>query len=288
MNRPAAPSSVGRDRRARAGERAFALPLVVMLTLVVVVIVAAMLGRQGTQGTTVARQAEEVRDWHFSRGVREIVDQWLKNKALNSVRDNLAVDGRAFDLVLDDETRMSFYLLDAQGTLLTTVVGLGAEETLDAVGALDSLRQSVGASEFERMTRQVGPPEVSLWTAPPEVLNAVCRQTVGPEGADELTRTLIELRQTKDKITPADLNEAATKVSVSEARRRSFLRMIAAEPSFYRFILDVRPPQSSTPVARYTGYLVARSPLQRTGGVGRTATPPPRSAFLSWEKVPPR
>jgi len=272
----------------RIGARAFALPLVVMLTLVVVVLIAAMLGRQSTQSVTVARQAEGVRDWHFSRGVREIIDQWIKNKAAGSIRDTLAVDGRAFDLVFEDDTRISLYLVDAQGTLPTSLTGFSADDTLEIVGALDQLRQSVSPFEYARMTRTAGPAGISIWTAAPEVLGAVCRQIAGPGSGDELARSLIELRQGKEKLTPGDLADLATKASLSDGRRRAFSRLIATEPSLFRFVLEVRPPTGSTPAGRFTGVLMARSVQQQAGATAKPGAQSVRSAFLSWEKVSPR
>jgi len=277
-----------RGRRSGAGSRAFALPLVVMVTLVVVVIVAAMLSRQETQSVVVAREVEAVRDWHFSRGVREIIDQWLKNKSTGSVRDLLAADGRAFDLVLDDGTRVSLYLADAQGTLLSTVAGLSTDERLDVVGSLDSLRQNAPPARYTALTRQIGPSEVSLWTAEPEVLNAVSRQAAGPDNGTELARSLEELRRSKERVTMSDIGEIATRLSLPDGKKRALSRMVTPEPSLFRFVLDVKAPNSSQPIARYRGFLLARTALGRSGGTGRPGAPPPRSAFLSWEKVPPR
>ncbi len=273
-------------RRKARSARGYALPLVVMVTMVVITIVAAMLSRQVTQSVIVAREAEAVRDWHFSRGVREIIDQWLKSKASSSVRDLLATDGRAFDLVIDDDTRVSLYLADAQGSLLSSVSGLSSDETLDVVGALDALRSSVGGARFAALKRDVGPPDVSLWTAEPEVLSAIGRAVAGPSG-EELARSLEELRRAKDKVTATDLNDIATRLSLPDGKKRALTRMVTGEPSFFRFVLDVRPPHSGQPIARYRGYLLARTVLGRPSA-GKPGTPPPRSAFLSWEKVPPR
>lgn len=266
--------------------RAFALPLVVMVTLVVVVIIAAMLGRQGAQSASVAREVESVRDWHYSRGVREIIDQWLKNKAATSVKDTLAADGKAFDLVFDDNTRLRLYLADAQGTALASTAGLSGEDAMEAAGVIEQLRQAVSPRELPRYVRASGPVDVSIWTATPEVLKAVSRAVAGPENGDELARALIELRETKERLTVGDIADAGIKANLSDGRRRALSHMVAAEPSLFKFVLDVLPPTGSTPLSRYTGFLVARSGIAR--GSSARASPPPRSSFLSWEKVTPR
>lgn len=274
-------------RPARTRERAFALPLVILLSLVAVVIVTAMLGRQSTQALAVARQTEAVRDWHFSRGVQEIVNAWVRSHATFSTRDLLGADGKAFDLVTDDGTTLSLYMVDAQDTLLTDTTGLTGDEVLDLRAALDNLAHNVSQAELLRLTRKVGPPQVSLWSASPEVLAAVCRQAVGFQAGDACQRALLELRETKQKVFVSDLNDALGALAVNDKAKMAVVRMIAVEPTLFRFALDVRPPQSSTVTVRYTGYLVVRSALG-SGNPRTTAASAPRTAFLSWQKLEPR
>lgn len=285
MSERVASCGVGRGRRAR--ERGFALPMVILISLVAVVLVAAMLGRQSTQGLAVARQVEAVRDWHFSRGVREIVDAWMRSRVTGSFRELLAADGRAFDLSMEDGTQLSLFLVDEQGTLLTDTGGLTADEVIDLRGALEALGQEVPASRLVSMTRRVGPSSVSLWTATPEVIGAVCRQIAGSEGADECKRTLLDLREKKQRLGMGDIQDAGASAGLNEKHRAALGRMITSEPTLYRFVLDVKASEGAASVARYTGHLVARSTLTRGAGL-RTGAAPARSSFLSWEKVQPR
>ncbi|MFY7895702.1 MAG: hypothetical protein ACOVP8_05680, partial [Phycisphaerales bacterium] len=95
----------------------FALPLVVLLTVIAGILLAAMLDRFGTQQTFAQRQLEQYRDHHIARGLQEAMQAWVNSidTQTQSLKASLGERGKAFDLELDGQ-RVTVYLEDGQGT----------------------------------------------------------------------------------------------------------------------------------------------------------------------------
>lgn len=277
------PPLIAGPRRARA----FALPLVVLLSLVAAVLIAAMLDRQGAQRATVARAGDEYRRTHFARGVVEVVDTWMSYQGGKPLHDLLGADGKALDLDLADGSVLSVYFRDAQGALLRDLSGLSPEDRADLKGAMEILAGAVEPARLSQVTRGFGPPSISLRTAPEEVLAAVCRQVAGSTKCDALLSALQEARQ-KARPTVQDLTQAAVSSDLDDVQRKVLSRLISTDCGFYRLTLDARGPgvgPDSPPIERYGAYALPRSVgggRVRNTSAGNVQR---RTQIVGWERV---
>lgn len=268
--------------------RAFALPLVIFVSVVATMLIVSVLERQSSQQLTMARQAREYREMHFGKGVREVLDMWMRSQAARPVRDLLAGDGRAMDMELGDGTTLSLYLFDVQGTVLSDLSGLTGEELADAAGALANLGDVAGSAQRSNLTRPIGPPAVSVMTASVEVLTAVARQVVGSQQADECVRALLELKD-KPGATQQDLSDVETSLNLNDQQRRSLQRMFAVEPTFFRLRLVAHAGGAMAggrPIAQYEAFAIIPRPGQRQASQANAVQR--RTLILGWRRLEDR
>ncbi len=271
--------------RARVRSRGFALPLVIMLALVASVLISAMLDRQSGQRLTIARQVRSYQEVHFGLGVREVLDQWLRPMANRSIRETLGADSKAMDIELGDGTTIAVYMYDAQASLLVNPSGLGGDDAADLGGALEILKESANAGDVARFTRRIGPPGISVLSAPIEVLTALSHQIAGSSGADECLRELLALRE-KPNPAPKDIADLAASLTLEERQRQTLLRLCVVEPTFYRMILEARASGASPdarPIARYEAYMNIQPPTARAKLAAGALSK--RTNFISWKKL---
>lgn len=269
-------------RAARVHSRGFALPLVIMLALVASVLIAAMLDRQSGQRLTIAREVRSYQDIHFGRGVREILDQWIRSAANRSIRDLLAADGKAMDIELGDGTTIEVHMYDAQASLLINPAGLNPDDAADLGAIYESLRETSAAADLQRLTRRQGPASISILTAPVELLTALSHQIGGGQSGDECFRELLALRD-KPSPAPKDIADLAATLNLEERQRQTLLRLCVVDPTYYRVILEARAANAAPdarPIARYEAYIGVNRPGLRAGG-GLTKN----TNFLSWRKL---
>ena len=265
--------------------KAFVLPLVIIMSVVMTILIVTVLERQGSQQLSLARQAREYRELHFGRGVREVLDMWMRSQASKSVRDALGTDGKALDIQLADGTTLSLFLSDVQGSLLGDTSGLIGEDLQDLSGSQANLVDSVSTYQRALLVRPIGPISVSVMTAPVEVLTAVARQVVGSQYADDLVRGLLELRD-KPHAQQSDLSELETTLSLSDQQKRSVERMFAVEPTFFRlrlFAYAAGASSLSAPIARYEAFAIIPRPGQQRGSLANEVKR--RSTILGWKRL---
>lgn len=258
--------------------KAFALPMVIMLTAVAGVMIGVLLDRQTAQALSVKRQADEYREHHFGRGAKEIIDYWLRTRGNKPVRELLDESGKALDVTLADGTVISLRLFDAQGTMNADRATLAAAGVPAPRRAFDELAATAGP-RLSSLTRKLGPIEVSLGTAPPEVIAAIVNANVSPEKQSDLAAALIELRG-RTSLAPEDLSEALNGIGLENNERDAITRMVAVDPTFFRAILEARTPDGRT-LARYGGYAVIGNMVQRGQGDAGAR----RTSILAWTKL---
>lgn len=287
MRPPQAPSRSLLRRTPGPAARGFALPLVILLSLVATILVSVMLERQGAQRITIARAGDEYKQTHFARGVSEVVDTWLSYQGAKPLRDLLSRDGKAMDLELGDGSVLSVFMRDVQGLLLTDTSGLTPDDAADLRGALENLAESVPRQELSRFTRRFGPPAVSVLSAPGEVLAAIAHQVAGAQNADALLQALLEIRD-KPRPNAQDLNQAAITAELDDSQRKVFTRLVVVDSAFFRMVVDTHGPNAgpdSRPNARYGAYVLPRSatgPRTRATAVGGVQR---RSQIVGWERI---
>ncbi|MCC6228889.1 MAG: hypothetical protein IT432_06665 [Phycisphaerales bacterium] len=261
-----------------ARSRAFALPMVVMLTAIAGIMIGVLLDRQSAQALSVKRQADDYREHHFGRGAKEIIDYWLRTRGNKPVRELLDESGKALDVTLADGTVISLRLFDAQGTLNADRATLAAAGLPAPRRAYDELAATAGP-RLQSLTRKLGPVEVSLGTASPEVIAAIVNANISPEKQSDLTAALLDLRG-RSSIAGEDLSEALSGLGLDNPERDAITRMVAVDPTFFRAILEARTPDGRI-VARYGGYAVIGSMAQR----GKSDSGGRRTSILAWTKL---
>lgn len=268
------------------GRRGFAMPVVVLLSLIVGVMAAVLLERQSTQRLVVERQLRGYRDHHFQRGLREVVGAWTDQLIGQPLEKLIAEDGHALDLELPGGGLAAVYLFDGQGTVLTDPMGLTTEEQQDALGIIEALAQISGEQADPAWFRPVGPLKICVATAPPEVLEAMAAYA-GAKSPRRFAQTLVETRQRQD-LTEADLQTAQNLAEIGAADRQVMTRIATVRPELWAMIVDfydpVQPASDGGPTARFGARFVLP-----VGGGGRSATTlQSLGRFLSWEELPIR
>lgn len=263
--------------------RAFALPLVILLTLVVSVLTAAMLGRQYAQSSGVSRQKDRYSDGHWGLGIREVVDHWLKSMGAKPIRESLGIGGKGLEIELADGTVITVYLRDAQDTLMAESAALSTDDAADLKATLDALREEVPSPAARRsLLRRTGPAGVSLGSGRTELLKAIGRAAAGPIKSDDLYRGLIALRD-RPKVTQNDLNALGGELALEEDQKRRLSRLVHVEPSLWYAEVQSRAASDGRLLSRYGGLVLppsvtTRSRTRSSGLQGRTQ-------FLTWERL---
>ncbi|MFN5944238.1 MAG: hypothetical protein ACK5ZG_11810 [Phycisphaerae bacterium] len=265
---------VCRSRR-RGG---FALPLVVLLTVIAGILLAAMLDRFGTQQTFAQRQLEQYRDHHIARGLQEAMQAWVNSidTQTQSLKASLGERGKAFDLELDGQ-RVTVYLEDGQGTALAEFAGLTTDEMRVAAEVLDQL-QKQDRQEARQLIRREGPLAVSVKAADERVLMAVARACCDSSRASRVVTEVLRVRD-DEEFTIATMAEAFTKAAVEGEERVKLMQMLVTEPTLYRGVAEA--PRQGGGVIRYTFNVLIPSGANRarmSGGVTRPM------AVMDWQR----
>lgn len=268
--------SAPRARPAHRRARAFALPLAVLLSVAATLMAAVMLDRVAAQTLTVQRTLEHYRTTHQSRGLREIVDFWIKS-AGRRISESLDPDGRALDLQLADGSVVSLFVTDGQGAMLADFSALREEDRQTAALMLAQLRTLPDPPPDSERT--YGPVPISANSAAPEVLQAAAVAIAGPDLGAAFATAVLEARAQKT-VTSQDLTEACIKAQIEGEPRGRLLRAITAEPSMWKIIADVRGAPAGPLLGR--AEMSAVVPANR----GRSFSPFQRTSILNFRWVP--
>lgn len=225
-----------RDRPARG----FALPLVVILSMVATIAIAVMLERQGHQTRATVRQMRWTQDRHLERGVREVTGAWLTG-ASRRLNDISKKGGHALDLTMTDGRTIRLSVEDAQGTVLSNFEGVPENDLPFAQGAYDSVLLRAGDAEtLERWTRTVGPAAISAVSATEEVLAAAASPMIGDGQASAMARDIVLAREgARDASGSQWLRKVVADYFTDLEDRRAMQRMLLAEPNLWRLRISV-------------------------------------------------
>ncbi len=277
----------------RPAPRAFALPLVLAIVILGTFIMMAVLERYSGQRLIIEKQLDAYQDHHISRGVREAVDAWAgaasagapqrpatgEQPAVKTIQDYLGPEGHAFDLAPKDGAPVSVYMHEAQGTLLADFSGLSGQELQAAAGALAALEE-VAPSTINptKYTRKEGPLAVSVRSATPTVLSAICRSALGPTKGREFAEELIRVRQQPD-FDATKLNEAYQRTGVNGEDAAKLQMLLTASPGLWLVVAEMDGSNNS--IVRYRGLTTVRGSMAARNRQNGNRP----GQFLSWERV---
>lgn len=224
----------------RHTNRAFALPLVVILSMVATMAIAIMLERQGQQTRATIRQMRWTQDRHLERGVREVAGAWLvgASRRLNEIAKG---GGHALDLTADGGRTIRIDIEDAQGSILADFDGVSEAELPFAQSAYESILGRASDEALERFTRPVGPVAISAMTAPEEVMGAALAPMIGDGQASAMARDIVLAREDADTSRGTQwLRRIIADYAPEMEDRRTMQRLLVGEPNLWRLRISVQ------------------------------------------------
>jgi len=127
------------------------------------------------------------------------------------------------------------------------------------------------------MFRPVGPPEISIDSAPEVVLRALCLAVIGDLGkANKAAGALIAKREA-GRLRAGEIQTALTNVQIEEPQRREISAMLVATPTLYKCVAETTGGNDQVFDRSEGLYLLdeTRNDTFKQGG-----------SFLTWEQVP--
>lgn len=219
-----------RAHKKRLSRRGFVFPVVALLTFVATMMLSMAYLRHNAQARIVTRQLAEYRRHHEMFGIRAILTQWL-SKNFDSLR-TLATEPNKrgapdYGFILPSDVKVRMNVADGQGALLidTTAIPDAQRETYEEILARVPRSNPIAL-------RRVGPPGLSVNTAPRVVLEALLEER-GEDLADKI------IRRRADKPLEFDDLEAILRrqAGLSDDLRSRILEIVTFEPTLWR--LDI-------------------------------------------------
>ena len=263
--------------------RGFAIAMVIVLMTVVGLGIGLAMTRFSVQSKTVARQVSGYQAHHLGRGLQEATGAWLRQQNGRNLLEVLEPEtGHAMDILLDDGSTVSVYLLDAQGSALSNLSGRTDRQIEDGGALLRNLSLNTTDAQYLQLTRPFGPTTVSVHSASPLVLDAGAR-VVAPQLADRFLAELELLRNTTEQISRTDLTRSANAAGLSTNQRSAALRLFATDIELWAVIIEVRAGRGASQgrlISRYGG--ITRI---RTNNRSASSNEVELGAFITWKEI---
>jgi|GEM_PF-1342619 len=244
-------SSLGRSRR---NTPAFVLPLVMMVGFFAVGALAVMVQRQSGARLSAARQINGYQQHHLQAGLRQLLAAWSSlNRVNEERRSSRGVIG--FDIVVEGafaSGRMEVRLREAQGTLRHHTVDLDPD--VNDVLSLAAERLSSAGADTSRFFRDRGAGQVSLDSAPPEVLMAIASAVSGDASSKAFAEAVVQLR-TERRLTAGDIRNLTIATGLPDEQLRLLEQCIVVEPTLWQVLATTRTGTGSV-VDRQAGLIV--------------------------------
>jgi hypothetical protein len=278
--------------RSRQLPRAFALPIVLMVSLALAVLITVLLERFAGQTRSVAAITRSYEAHHVGKGIHQLFEAWLRASASNKIATKLGENGLALTARLSEgltanangQETLRLYLDDAQGSILTEVGSLAAEDVALAESIILAARDIDGSGADPRTInpetavakRTLGPLAVSIKSASPATLRAAIVGACGTSKADQLVAELFRLRDENNMSTTA-ISEVANKAELNGDERARFLKAVSAEPNLWNVTAEISSEQliNGGVILRYKG----QANILSTGGGGTLSA---RSVIRNW------
>jgi hypothetical protein len=276
--------------------RAFALPLVILLSLVVGISTAMMLERQAAQSYFVQRQITAYQDDHLGKGMEEIINQWLAGASTRPIEERLQSDGRALEMRLAGGVTLTLYVRDGQGAALQDLSSLTGEALQDARGILRELRRDGALSAQRRnargrnadpILRMHGPVQISINSADQDVLRAVLRSITGSD-RNESYLGAIRRARAEGRIDPNKFSTINAESDLTPEERAKIERVLTSVPRLWileAVITRTNPAPLERAESRYRGVAF----IEPRGGISNRDRPDGVTrlgSILEWRRVP--
>jgi hypothetical protein len=261
-----------------------------MASLALAVLITVLLERFAGQTRSVAAITRSYEAHHVGKGIHQLFEAWLRTTTSNKLANKLGENGLALTARLSEgvtstasgpET-LRLFLDDAQGSILTEVGSLPAEDVPLAEAIIAAAREIEGnapgpvAPEVAVSRRNLGPLAVSIKSASPATLRAAVVGACGTSKADQLVAELFRLRD-ENTISTTNISEIANKAELNGDERARFLKAVSAEPSLWNVTAEISTEQILNPgvILRYKG-------LANVLNNGATSGLSARSVIRNW------
>jgi len=255
----------------------FALPLVMLVSFFTAGALAIMVERQSTARLAAARQIAGYQNHHAQAGLKQLQTAWSQLFRTNEDRRQ-ARGIIGYDIIVEgafEGGRMEVRLKDAQGSLRRRTVDLDPA-VCDALNdAADSLSASKSADL--NMFRDRGPGQVSLDSAPAEVLTALARAVDPSASASAFAEAVLQMRAERH-LTQADMRTLTQATGLPDEKLRILEQCVVTDPTLWQMIATTRGSTGSF-ADRQGGLVVGaiRAGVPSTpgaGGASGQSTPP--------------
>lgn len=260
--------------------RGFAMPMVILLSIVVGLGVGVAVSRQVVQSRTVARQVRGYQEHHAAQGLQEAIGAFVQRIDAREIDDSTGENGHAMDLELQGGDVAMVYFEEAQGTMLSALGGLGEDSLQANALALERLLELTSTERYREITRRVGPWQISPRTAPAEVLRAIIDSVVDDTGISESVTTQVLTRRESEHLTWSEVSDMLQDAGVEDPDRRQLQRIFTFDPELWFVRVDVKPRGTKRLSARYGGLTYIPSGSRRNRA-GANAT----GVFLTWDNL---
>lgn len=244
--------------RPRSVRRAFALPLVALLSILAGIAVTLLLERQSFSRLAMKRQEVEYQGHHMLAGMKGMIEVWLMlfRRTPAPLSDESVI---GFDVLTKDDVRMEIRLSDIQGSILK---GSGGDD----VSYLDIASQILTSwgADGPLNVRNRGPAKISIHTASAEVLEAMVL-AIDPNGNSKAFADAVLDKRAQGRIVDPDLPILLQTAGLSEDDRNILQVSFTTDPSLWLVVVTVRS-SSGKVVDRQGGMAVG--PLRSSVGSG--------------------
>lgn len=225
---------------------AFVLPMVILTALVASLVVGVAMERHATQELLARRQVEEYRRHHDMLGAQAIIRFWLSRKN-NPELSELAQQKRpAHRFSLPGGLRITMWIEDGQGLVKADLTDIFPQEKRDWFGQL----LSRVPSERGDLIRRVGPPEVSVNSAPREVLAAL-------RADDRSLADLIVSERERARLTQASMTQLLERNGFTATEIGEVARLITYDTTLWR--LRVEAEEDDRSIRTFTALVETRA-----------------------------
>jgi len=260
------------------------LPVVILAMVVVAATAAVMLQRSVTVSYAVTRQIDAYRVQHGVRGLQEAVEAWLSQQRARTLPDVIDEDGFAIELIPGDGTRVALYFFDGQGTARANSLGVPEDVAPDVEAVAQEVEREYGIDRARRFLREVGPYQISINAAAPELLLALADALAPSDRRQELRDRLAQVAELREResIGQEGITSLVNAARLGGADRTRIVRILTPQPVLWEVVIVVRGDGVRAPLGELARYrtLVLVEPADATGGAFEQP-----SAFLAWDEL---
>jgi hypothetical protein len=217
--------------RANARRRGFLLVTVLMLLVIAMIIAGWSIQRAGMRAGIVQQQVDGYQRHHEERSIGAIVKRWSTQRQNDALIDAARSGEPVYEASLPTGERVTLRVTSGQGRLLR--VPDAAENRIQREVIEEALAMLGDDADNPELTRSVGPPRITLSSAPEEVIMAIA------EGDAAVASVVLDARR-EENLDGSQLMARLSTAGLDPVRVQRVASMVVAEPSLWLIDAEVR------------------------------------------------